>query len=625
MKNPSSPTHTLKYIGKPEREPLFPPEMPVTYDADGNVVSRFGHHSWDVSSMSTDGTSGKNFHFYCSHHKYASELRSLIREQHKALIWLHMDSGRTRAFHTLLTTILALNAWCIKASIKGICLYTILTTPEFVEEGVKDLNRLYVDQTSTALKTLWRHRQRLGVKQSFPLHRLQEIINQEARGRPDTQQTPLIPSRVYCAILSALDNRMEVIERELDTLLESYSIIPRSTDNALDTSLRSDLMERLKKVGCNNAIRGGLSNFVAGRICEHQVSLMLTISAYSGMRLGEVAILPLSDVLLEFQHLGQTHYELQGFTHKLHKGVKTPAAWITSHQGVRAVRLAQRIGQVVERLYDEPPKTGQRALLFPSTRNPYKSISAISYARSLARLQKTLCPIVEQVDIEELDNLELARGWARDGIVVGEHWPLAVHQLRRSLAVYAHRSGMVSLPALKAQLQHITQEMAAYYADGFSRAVNLVFDKDHFSHEWQAAKAESSYFAYAFAVLFSDEPILGEGAKRMANTVEARSRQDTLRLFQENKLSYRETVLGGCSATESCKLDPLEPIPYDCLQANCVNQVVFSKRLDHIIKFQEISVATLENDETGSVEHRLEARHLQMLITARKRLQNGVQ
>jgi hypothetical protein len=184
---------------------------------------------------------------------------------------------------------------------------------------------------------------------------------------------------------------------------------------------------------------------------------------------------------------------------------------------------------------------------------------------------------------------------------------------------------MVSLPALKAQLQHITEEMTSYYSDGFCRAVNLVFDKKHFSHEWNAAKAESSYFGYAFGVLFSDEDLLGQGVQRMASAVESRSRHETLRLFEQKKLAYRETPLGGCVSTEECKTEPLEPIPYDCLHTNCVNMVVFGKRLEHVIEYQEKAVARLASDENGSVEHRLEVKHLELLLQSRARLRKGSQ
>ncbi|MHA6842157.1 tyrosine-type recombinase/integrase [Ralstonia pseudosolanacearum] len=620
--------------GEAACQSFFPAEMTVSYDTAGGVASRFGDLSWNLSSMSTDGTSVKTLHFWGADNVSASGLRCLIRDQQKALIWLYMDAGKTRAWTTLQNTNLALNAWCEKAADKGVDLYTLLTNPEWVAEGALDMNTPYVFMTSAVLKTLWRHRQQLGAPADLQFQKLRDTLCEEARSRPETRQTPLIPSRVYCAILAALGDRMGRVERELDALLDAYArdrAASRNTSEDLTKHQRErfrykalgDAAERMKGLGYKPAPGTTLDRFIAGRLAEHQLALMLVVAAYTGMRVGEASILPLDDVLLEFEHMGATHYEVQGSTHKLNKGVKRATTWITSHQGARAVLLAQRIARVIQREYGKPPKAGQQALLFPSTGNPYKSMADVPFQRGLTALRGVLCPVIEQSDIDELDRLELARGWERDGIAVGKRWPLAFHQLRRSLAVYAHRSGMVSLPALKAQLQHITQEMTAYYADGFSRAVNLVFDKKHFSHEWQAAKAESSYFAYAFGVLFSDEDLLGRGAQRMASTVESRSRQDTLRLFEENKLAYRETPLGGCVSTEACKTDPLEPIPYDCLETNCVNLVVFGKRLDHVIKFQEVAVATLERDEAGSVEHRLEARHLEVLLKARERLQKG--
>lgn len=613
---------------------LFPADMPVSYDAAGAVVSRFGDRSWSMSSMSTDGTSAKTLHFYEADTASTSLLSVLILEQHKALLWLYMDAGKTRAWNTLQNTNFALKAWCEKAADKDVDLFALLTNPEHVSEGALDMNSHYVALTSGAIKTLWRHRQQLAVPANFKLQQLQDALNREFMSRPETRQTPLIPSRVYCAILAALGDRMSIIEHELDALVDAYAQSRAASRNVpenftpgqryrLRTKKLANATVRMQGLGYEPGQGPSLDNFIAGRLTEHQVALMLVVAAFTGMRVGEVSILPLEDVLVDFEHMGSTHFELQGFTHKLNKGVKRPTTWITSHQGARAVRMAQRIGRVIEQHYGVPPTAAQQALLFPSTQNPYKSMSDWSFQSSLTSVRVVLCPVIEQSDIDELDRLELAREWARDDIVVGKRWPLAFHQLRRSLAVYAHRSGMVSLPALKAQLQHITQEMSAYYADGFSRAVNLVFDKKHFSHEWQAAKAESSYFAYAFGVLFSDEDLLGQGAQRMANTVELRSRQDTLRLFEENKLAYRETPLGGCVSTEPCKTDPLEPIPYHCLETNCVNQVVFGKRLNHVIKFQEVAVATLERDEAGSVEYRLEARHLEVLLKASERLTKG--
>lgn len=91
----------------------------------------------------------------------------------------------------------------------------------------------------------------------------------------------------------------------------------------------------------------------------------------------------------------------------------------------------------------------------------------------------------------------------------------------------------------------------------------------------------------------------------------------------QNKLAYQETPLGGCVSTDNCKIDPLEPIPYQCIETNCLNQVVFSKRLEHIIKHQKMAVTILERDEKGSVEHRLEVRFLEVLLKASERQKKG--
>lgn len=632
----NAPTLSLITDASPSdavRQSFFPMDMTVSFDTAGNVASRYGDLFWDLSSMSTDGTTSQKLHFYKAESSADSSLGWLLREQHKALMWLHMDAGKTRSWATLLNADLALHVCCNEAADRGVDLYSLLTNPEWVQETARGMNRVYMSMLSSALRTLWRHREQLGAPIDIPLQRLLAILAKEAKNRPEDLQTPLIPSRVYCSILAALGDRMSVIESELDALLDAYAKDreassngpknPKQREKFRATNL-ANTAKRMEEFGYKPTKAKSLAQFIAARLNEHKVALMLVVAAYTGMRVGEVSILPLDDVLVEFEHMGSKHYELQGSTHKLNKGVKRSATWITSHQGARAVQLAQRIARSIQQHHGDPPKAGQQALLFPSNDDVFKSLSNTSFQDAIDRLRTDICPVIEPSDIEELDRLELSRGWTRDDIVVGGRWPLAFHQLRRGLAVYAHRSGMVSLPALKAQLQHITQEMTSYYSDGFSRAVNLVFDKTHFSHEWKAAKAESSYFAYAFGVLFSDEDLLGQGAQRMANTVESRNRQDTLRLFEENKLAYRETPLGGCVSTEDCKTDPLEPIPYDCLETNCVNLVVQAKRLEHVIKHQEVAVATLASNEAGSVEHRLEANHLTVLLKARERLQKGV-
>jgi integrase len=614
---------------------FFPADMVVSRDAENAPVSRYGDGSWNYRSMSADGSTALTLHFHSVDGASDPVLAARIREQHKALIWLHIDAGKVRAPGTIQMANRALAIWCVQAAERGVDLFMLLVNSTWIEEQSQSLNFTYLVLTPGLVTTMWRNSELLGVNADIRLQAIKQAVRNERKSRPSHRQTPIIPSRVYCSILSGLIECMDFIEREIDMLLDAYRrSTAASRDAPAGVSKRTrllfrarelpDVVQAMSTLGYARVTQCALSKFIAGRLLDHQTALMCTVVAFTGMRKGEVSLLPVERCLREFEHLGAAHFEVHGFTHKLNSGQKVPTSWITSQQGARAVRLAERIARAILAETDLAPNAGQQALLFPSTESPYTTKAQRSHDLGMTRLRERVCPLVEQQDLEELNRLELARDWERDDIVVGKRWPLSFHQLRRSLAVYAHRSGMVTLPALKAQMQHITDEMTAYYADGFSRARNLVFDKDHFSHEWNAAKAEASYLGFTLGLLLSDEDFFGGVTQqRMSGVVESRSREDTLRLFAQNKLAYRETVLGGCVSTEECKSEPLEPIPYECLETNCVNMVVFSKRLQAVVRSQQSVVATLERTERGSVEHRLEVRHLQVLLKAQARMEGG--
>jgi hypothetical protein len=621
--------------------PYFDPQTVVSLDLLGQPLSRYGDRSWSLRSMSTDGGQTPcNLYFFEAWPLAAppeigrAYLAALIHEQQKALLWLHMDAGRQRAQKTILSANLTLTKLARGAHLRGVTLFDLFCDPQLLGEESANLNSSYAKHARALLKTLWRARDFLRIKVQVRVKELAGAIKQSAENE---RQTPLIPSRIYCAILGNLLGSLDQIERDLAVLMTAYRqerhITLHAPKELTERQHQSYREERLQDL--NMAMRahgwknGSLRNFIAGRVSFIQRKLMNVVIAFTGMRFGEAQILPLKGVLEKVKHRGSVHHVINGFSHKLNGGRKKPANWVTSHEGHRAVVLAQIVAStILEVLKNGDPVSDGAALLFCTTNNPYRKKSTVDYKYMGDELITEICPLITQGDIDELNAMELERGWLREGIAVGKPWPLTLHQYRRSLSVYAHRSGMVSLPALKMQLQHITDELRAYYSDGFCRAVNLVFDKDHFSHEWNAAKSESSYLAYSLALLFSDEDLIGgiggRGAARMQQVVSDRSKAETLKLFRDGKLAYHETPLGGCTAVESCDLTPLEPIPWDCLAKDCANAVVFGKRLSLVIKTQDTVVATLEKDERGSVEHRLEVDHLRVLLKARQRLTETV-
>ncbi|MDO1530547.1 hypothetical protein QMK61_17045 [Fulvimonas sp. R45] len=632
----------------PEVVSYFDPRLVVSLDPAGEPLSRYGDGRWDLRTMGTDGgQSAAGLSFFVTGAPSVppnigrTNLAALIREQQKALLWLYMDAGRQRAQKTTQTAGFTLTRLATGAYRRGISLFALFCDPQALGEESAELNSNYAKIARSLLKTLWRHRDFLNVGLEVKLTQLAEVIKQAAPVSEDSQ-TPIIPSRIYCAILASLLGGLDRIESGLDSLLNAYRQERAGTRHApkgmtakqrrLHRRLHRDkqLQEVREAMRTRGWSRGTLHMFIAGEIADIQLRLMNLVIAFTGMRIGEAKILPLKGVMEEVQHRDSVHHIVNGYSHKLNGGRKRSAQWVTSPEGRRAILLAQKVAStILEVLEDGDPANDDAALLFCSTANPYKKQNHTTiYSGMRDQLIPEICPVITQVDIDELNAMELERNWLREGIEVGKPWPLTFHQYRRSLSVYAHRSGMVSLPALKGQLQHITDEMRAYYSDGFCRAVNLVFDKEHFSHEWNAAKSESSFLAFSMALLFSDEDLIGEvggrGAACMAQTVSSRSKEETLKLFRDGKLAYRETVLGGCVAVEDCTRTPLEPIPWNCLETDCANAVVFEKRLGLLITTQETVVATLASTEADSVEHRLEVDHLRVLLKARKRLTGAV-
>lgn len=623
--------------------PYFDQETVVTLDVHHQPLSRYKDPSWDFTALTPDGNTTTRLYFFQAQPELAPpniglpDLAASIREQHKALLWLHIDGGRMRALKTTVTANYALNRLAQTAYRQGVSLLDLMTDPLRVVEATAEMNSRWVLATRALIKTLWRHRDTLKIDGDVKLKELQTQIIRDAddgNARGD-RQTPILPSRIYCAILARLLQSLDEIEQDLDQVLQAFHAERVATLDAPEGLSPGQLQrhrskaltavdEFLKTKGYDPQSREKRQSFLEGLLTRTQAKLMHTVIAFSGMRVGEALVLPLKGVLEEIKYRSQTHYVIKGYTSKLHNGVKRGAQWVTSQEGQRAIKLAQRIASTVLELHGGGNPDRDRALLFCSVRNPFRSRAKTNLYLDNS-IPMELCPIITQQDIDELNAMELARPWQRDGIDVGLPWPLTYHQYRRSLAVYAHRSGMVSLPGLKAQLQHITQEMSEYYSDGFSKAVNLVFDKDHFSHEWKSAASEASYLAYTMAILFSDEEliggIVGKGAERLAEVVSNRSKAETLKLFEQGKLKYKETVLGGCVSTEECKHTPLEPIPWECIEGDCHNAVVFGKRLSRLIDTQQVVVATLEAGEPDSVEHRLEVDHLRVLLKTRQRLQ----
>lgn len=366
-------------------------------------------------------------------------------------------------------------------------------------------------------------------------------------------------------------------------------------------------------------------------ICKHVIHL------YSGMRHTEVTKLPFH-CIETFRTSGKDHYRIIGRTSKLNRGIPTETVWITSVEGIKAIKIAQIIAQLVYRTIGDSPKKPRNIshkyplfislgyLGFTNASSP--NTNSHGYAtqflsKKLSDFLPNLIPKIEESDLRELENIDPHRAWrSEDVFKVGKPWPLTTHQFRRSLAVYTSCSGLVSMPSLRRELQSLTEENSTYYARGSSFAKNLIENnRNHFAREYQETQPESQALAYLTHIIFSDERLFGphgtwiERNTRVNNPILSSSdREETMKRFKKGEIAYRETPLGGCAETAPCNKRAMRSI-IGCL--DCNRSIIKLSKLDRVITVQESLVKRLHPE---TMEWKTETADLKDLLAYREKL-----
>jgi hypothetical protein len=583
--------------------------------------SLFGQDLWNLSALRGGSNWTKTLDFSTVRKLGVADPISLLQLKTLLYLTLHKESEELPAENTFRGKYYAARAFAVEASTAGLTLYDAINDVEFglrfIEKKANSAVEFY-----GMLASFSHMPEKLDV--DVPLKALHSAIVKADRHLRDTEkQTPVIPSRIYSSILSALATELDIVESALDDLMEFIKAVHAGEGQSLPVAT-----ERLKAYARHCGLWEDLTRptEIAGAISNVYAVCSLNIHAYTGMRRSEVELLPLN-ALSVFSHGGKDHHCVVGFTTKFNKGKRKRTQWITNATGARAVRCATRLAKELHALNGNDDFLGDNGfelMLFPrhgfGSYGEYSANQSQTAPNQKNKLVERISPLIQASDIEELAQIDVDRNWdGEEEFRAGQRWPLTTHQFRRSLAIYAHRSGLVTLPTLKAQLQHLTQEMSMYYSKGSIFAKSVLSTKSHFGNEWNAGKSLAEYLGYALNVLMSDERLFG-GAAAWANSaavksspVSVHSRGHALKMFEKGEMAYKETVLGGCTSTESCDSSPLNPIPLDCLEKNCRNLVVSPRKIRRVIESQEIIVERLREKNPLSVEHRIETKGLEIL------------
>lgn len=443
-----------------------------------------------------------------------------------------------------------------------------------------------------------------------------------------------VPTRIYSSIIATLSEHLNEFELVSERVLQvaAHNITNSSSmDKGKRVPIRREVSQLIEEYGLAEYFAsrdiGAHAQGLSYLISETLTAIALQVQLFTGMRSSEVRSLTYDCLQIETRD-GREHYIVNGRTTKLNHGRKKAAQWVTSDRGRHAIELAMKIANV---MYSGGPQSTSylfvNVLLGANTgqgRRPANVLLNLYEA-----LKRSLCiPIIES-DLDELENIDPHRAWRSETeYQLGAPWPLKGHQLRRSLALYAQRSGLVTLPTLKRQLQHITEEMSRYYARGSAFANDFIGgEKKHIGTEWRETQPISQYLGYAAAVIFSDDELFGGHGNWVKhrliednNATVLRDREVTIKQFQKGQLAFRETAIGGCVSTTQCDRGLLDVLNITCVKQGCKNLVGSHKKLDRAIAIQTKRVQALEVTAPNGPEYRSEQSDLKVLLSVKQSL-----
>ena len=637
----------------------LPLDHVISRNHDGTPLSRVGDTQWDWSTYKSRGRNGIFNFIYWD--------RPNSRRKDEEVVISPDRLARIREMQHLMTLLIyKRNGIPLSSSSIDGYLTSLVRIAQFAESRSVSIAEVFgkhhnidalilmVRNTTAAMLYRWwkllnsMPHLDLGFRIVKP-HKIEELRKRADDHKKGKKQKAPLPTRIYSEFINALTTELDEIEPIIDELLDTVLRLSKRRKELSDKLRRSErgviksLLQELRGSWSNELKtyyerRGYLDalNALNSALSDIQRVSKLAIHTFSGMRGAEAAYLPYHCLEIERGHRGKKHIVLAGITTKLESGHRRRTRWVTNQVGHRAVIVAQKVASAIyaslettpsskDTIRDEYPlfATPSRLPWGIASEIPIEPVGELSLNNASAYLGAALRPIIQEQDIEELEQIDPYRDWRNEAaFAIGQPWPLESHQLRRSLALYAQRSGLVTISSLRRQLQHITREMSQYYAKGSQFALNFIEDDpddyaQHICKEWRETMGESACLAYLRDVIFSTEPLLG-GAGNFVEQQKRRGivadRNELMQQFKKGLLAYKANPLGGCTNPGNCNSEGkgLSLLDIPCLEDGCKHLIAKRSNIARIIPYQQRLVDTLKPD---SVEYSMEKRELDVLLT----------
>lgn len=614
------------YMGIPAY--LITPATVISRDIYGNILSIVGDIEWETPML----RSHQNRKAYISYTKFRQgtqlEIKNLEQVQKIVAVWINRPSSRTGSYPSIDTVrsfLTDLRRISNHAAKKGITLSELFQHPIHFDSFIEKI------KSYTTLRTLQMIINKVIEEDIFTVSTtVTKILDRAMRGAEDeSEQHPVIPGRILFEKISHYTSLLQEYKANASKLAELnrrvglnrfYGRFKRKSGDphkpnvefevAMEECGLSEIRDRYQMRQLSN-----VSNFISR--CNYAAKMLIHV--FTAMREREAYLLKEGCV----KKIGKNTYTVDGLTIKLTKEPR-PAKWITSKSFLFPYYCARSINRLIKKYIPACINTENRLFLSVSylpIANEYekKQNDTELYQGALNpnRWEKTFPQtVITAEDYEELVMLDPLRNWAANPkFQAGQNWNLTTHQFRRSMAVYAAQSGLVSLPSLKRMLHHTLLQMSIYYTKGFATAKFLFSKQNPDLAEFfqaQTVNAEASLFLkdvvmekaqlHGAAGVWHERNIKKEYVNNIVTNF-----QDTLKKIKQGLLSYKETILGGCFKIGECT-ERAHHNYVTCV--DCSSACIKEKKLDQTILIQ---TKIIESIPQGTFAHNTEQTKLNIL------------
>ena len=563
----------------------------ISRNTNGMPLSRYGDDHWDFSTYRMGkGNTKANFK---KHLSLQNKKSSQLSEIHKRLLFsIIYYSSRSYSAATIIARHYVIRSLIIEIENLDIELSEISKNDSFIKHIIEKNKKN--NMTLRSILDLFVD------LQSIPSHIIEipylkqssfDLILRAIKNNPESKQHAVIPQRLYLNLIVGVEetiSEFKKIEINLFSLFkhaisnDSYARAHITQKNKNRQKKQSKLMPNFQMAIATNRLSDWSKKYNINSLTDAvkyltqiQIITKLGIHIFTGMRDSEAYYLSFN--CIKKTNFNNTQgYIISGGTSKL-SGQQISTSWIATKEAARAVEAARSIAKIIfisiKNLKDF--KDTESIPLFPSptilpficskpkNNNPHFDypVAKLDTASELSRIYDKFSfnLTITESDIAELYATDPCRAWHEEpSFSCGADWPLSSHQLRRSLALYAANSGLVTLPSLQKQLKHISKEMTMYYSRNSAFAPSFS-KRGHISSEFSAQQDEAVTITLLKKVFSDDVRLFGVGGKALERAknevtqpVYFTDKAETLKKVRRGEIAYRETLLGGCIKPGAC-------------------------------------------------------------------------